>query len=132
MSRAAYPFFIVAVVIAIAVPTWIIAENKTDESSAGLGGLTLSAEATKGRVLFGQACATCHTLKAAAAMGRIGPNLDDLIGNETTGGFPAKRALVLEAVEDGIARGNGQMPALLYEGKEAEQVADFVAQAAGH
>ncbi len=65
-------------------------------------------------------------------MGRTGPNLDDLIGKETSGGFAAKRALVLEAVEDGIARGQGQMPALLYEGKEAEQVADFVAQAAGH
>ena len=63
-------------------------------------------------------------------MGRTGPNLDDLIGKETIGGFAAKRAFVLEAVEDGIARGNGQMPAL-YEGKEAEQVADFVAQAAG-
>ena len=39
---------------------------------------------------------------------------------------------MLNAIEEGRARGHGQMPALLYQGKEAEDVADFVAAVAGH
>ncbi len=39
---------------------------------------------------------------------------------------------MLGAIAEGRARGLGQMPALLYQGKEAEQVADFVAAVAGH
>ena len=42
------------------------------------------------------------------------------------------KALVLNAVAEGRARGLGQMPALLYQGREAEEVADFVAAVAGH
>ena len=42
------------------------------------------------------------------------------------------KALVLSAIKEGRARGLGQMPALLYQGKEAEEVADFVAAVAGH
>ncbi len=42
-----------------------------------------------------------------------------------------RKALVLNAIEEGRARGLGQMPALLYEGKEAEDVASFVAAVAG-
>ena len=38
-----------------------------------------------------------------------------------------RKALVLSAISEGRARGLGQMPALLYQGKEAEQVAEFVA-----
>jgi len=41
-------------------------------------------------------------------------------------------ALVLSAIAEGRARGLGQMPALLYQGKEAEEVASFVAAVAGH
>ena len=36
------------------------------------------------------------------------------------------------ARREGRARGLGQMPAMLYQGKEAEQVAAFVAAVAGH
>ena len=43
-----------------------------------------------------------------------------------------RKALVLSAITEGRARGLGQMPALLYQGKEAEEVADFVAAVAGH
>jgi hypothetical protein len=39
---------------------------------------------------------------------------------------------VLTAIKEAPARGLGQMPALLYQGKEAEEVADFVAAVAGH
>ena len=43
-----------------------------------------------------------------------------------------RKALVLSAISEGRARGLGQMPAGLYQGKEAEEVADFVAKVAGH
>ncbi len=39
---------------------------------------------------------------------------------------------MLNTIEEGRARGLGQMPALLYQGKEAEEVANFVAAVAGH
>ena len=38
---------------------------------------------------------------------------------------------MLSAILEGRARGKGQMPALLYQGSEAEDVADFVAAVAG-
>ncbi len=40
--------------------------------------------------------------------------------------------LVLSAIKEGRALGRGNMPALLYQGKEAEDVAEFVAAVAGH
>jgi len=55
------------------------------------------------------------------------------IGGKTTAEHEAlAKGLVLDAIEKGRARGLGQMPALLYQGKEAEEVADFVATVAGH
>ena len=38
---------------------------------------------------------------------------------------------MLDAIENGRARGNGQMAADLYTGEEAENVAAFVAKAVG-
>ena len=40
--------------------------------------------------------------------------------------------IVLNAIQEGRARGLGQMPAQLYQGREAEEVAEFVAAVAGH
>ena len=64
-------------------------------------------------------------------MGRIGPNLDVRVGSQIAT-EEGRKALVLNAVAEGRARGLGQMPALLYQGREAEEVADFVAAVAGH
>lgn len=71
-----------------------------------------------GESLFASSCASCHTLAAADASGQIGPNLDDLAPD---------RDRVLSAIESGP----GSMPANLYEGAEAEAVADYVASNAG-
>ena len=88
-------------------------------------------EQQKGRELFSHACNLCHTLAASNAVGRIGPNLDVLIPevSSTTAG---RKAFILSAILEGRARGNGQMPALLFQGKEAEDVANYVATVAGH
>jgi len=115
----------------LAVPALVLAFNGAHKSSAAVGGLHLTAEQQKGRELFARSCAVCHTLEAVKSVGRIGPNLDVRVGYDIE--KPAGRmALVREAIEQGRARGLGQMPAQLYEGKEAEEVASFVAAVAGH
>ena len=67
-------------------------------------------------------CATCHTLKASNAVGKVGPNLDVL--------HPPK-GLILDAIANGRARGQGQMPAGLVDGQDAQDVAAYVAAVAG-
>jgi mono/diheme cytochrome c family protein len=115
----------------LVVPALVLAFNGEHKASVAVGGLHLNGEQQKGRVLFARSCAVCHTLAATKAVGRIGPNLDVRVGNDIA--TPAgRKALVLGAIAEGRARGLGQMPALLYQGKEAEDVASFVAAVAGH
>jgi mono/diheme cytochrome c family protein len=115
----------------LAVPALVLAFNGDHKASVAVGGLRLSADQQKGRELFARSCAVCHTLSAVKSVGRIGPNLDVRVGNDIS--TPAgRKALVLGAIAEGRARGLGQMPAGLYQGKEAEQVASFVAAVAGH
>ena len=104
------------------VPGLVLASNAEHKASVAVGGLHLTAEQEKGRELFAHSCAFCHTLAATNSVGRIGPNLDVRVGDDipTPEG---RRALVLNAIAEGRARGLGQMPALLYQGKEAEEVA---------
>jgi mono/diheme cytochrome c family protein len=75
-----------------------------------------------GRELFHQFCSVCHSLNAAAAVARVGPNLDNL--------RPTK-ALILDAINNGRARGNGAMARNLVSGQDAQDVADFVSAAVG-
>jgi cytochrome c553 len=109
--------------VCIAVPLLIIVHNNADKASEGPQGITLTAAETTGRSLFAMKCATCHTLAAARAVGRVGPNLDIL---------QPPPALVLDAIANGRARGNGQMPAGLYDASQASDVAKFIAAVAGH
>ena len=48
------------------------------KASAQVGGYKLTAGERSGRELFGDHCAVCHTLAAANAVGKVGPNLDML------------------------------------------------------
>jgi mono/diheme cytochrome c family protein len=112
------------------VPAFVLASNAENKGSTAVG-VHLSAEEQKGRELFAQKCAACHTLAAVESVGHIGPNLDVHIGQE----IPTeaeRRALVLNTILEGRAIGKGNMPAGLYEGREAEDVASFVAAVAGH
>jgi mono/diheme cytochrome c family protein len=118
-------------VFGLVVPALVLAFNGANKASVGVGGVHLNAEQQHGRVLFGQSCSSCHTLAGANAEGHIGPNLDVRVGSQIE--KPAgRRALVLDAIANGRARGLGQMPALLYQGHDAEAIADFVAAVAGH
>lgn len=115
----------------LVVPALVLGFNGAHKAGAAVGGLHLNAEQQHGRDLFARSCAVCHALTAVKAVGRIGPNLDVRVGSDIA--TPAgRRALVLSAITEGRARGLGQMPAQLYQGKEAEEVASFVAAVAGH
>jgi mono/diheme cytochrome c family protein len=109
-------------VFGIALPAIVLATNGEDKQAEAPGGVDLNAGQINGRELYIENCATCHTLDATKSVGRVGPNLDELRP-------PAE--LVVNAIEDGRARGNGQMPADLVEGNDARDVASFVAAVAG-
>jgi len=112
---------VVVLLLGVLVPALVIASAK--DAGEAPGGVELTAADEHGREVFAQRCATCHTLVAANAVGKVGPNLDQL--------RPPK-ALVLDAVQKGRARGQGQMPAGLVDGEDAQDVATFVADVAGH
>ena len=79
-----------------------------------------------GRQLFVDHCGSCHTLDAAGTVGQVGPNLGDIAVNE---------ADVLHAIRTGGGRHakgqetgpSGNMPRNLVTGKDAQDVAAFVA-----
>jgi mono/diheme cytochrome c family protein len=122
---------VVLFVFGLGVPGLVLAFNGEHKASVGVGGVHLNGEQQKGRELFAHSCAVCHTLAAVKSVGRTGPNLDVKVG-EGIATASGRKALVLSAISEGRARGLGQMPALLYQGKEAEEVASFVAAVAGH
>jgi cytochrome c553 len=116
---------VVIIAIGLALPALVLVNNGDDHASEGAGGVTLNAAETNGRELFARNCATCHTLAGSHAVGRVGPNLDTLNGGDL------KPAFVLDAIEKGRARGNGQMPAGLLVGQDAQDVAAYVSTVAG-
>jgi mono/diheme cytochrome c family protein len=107
--------------LGIAIPAVVIAGNK-ERDEADNARVKLSASEDHGRELFGQICQQCHTLAASDAVGKVGPNLDKL---------KPPKSLVLDAVLHGRARGAGTMPAGLYTGQDAQDVAAYVAAVAG-
>jgi mono/diheme cytochrome c family protein len=109
--------------VGVAVPL-LLGFGDHDSASARVDGATihLTKQELHGREVFGQQCASCHTLAAAHAAGKVGPNFDEL---------KPPKALVLNAVQVGRSRGNGTMPAGLVTGPDADAVAAFVAKTAG-
>lgn len=115
-------FGLALVILGFGVPAAVIASINSRDSIPEANVSNLTAAEKNGRQLFGQHCKNCHSLAAAGAVARVGPNLDQL---------SPPRVLVLDAIDKGRARGNGQMAPELLEGKEAEDVASFVAKAVG-
>lgn len=109
--------------LGLVVPGLVLANQ--GESAGGVGALQdedLTASEQRGKNLFEQQCASCHTLGAVQARGVTGPNLDR-IGEVT----PER---VLNAIENG-GTGQGLMPAGLLDGEDAEDVAEYVSRVAG-
>lgn len=95
-----------------------------------------SGDRIRGKELFVQGCGQCHTLRDAGTTAEIGPDLDfaflqsrlDGLGEET----------VQQVVRDQIAypvttpsTGAPGMPADIFTGQDAEDVASYVASVAG-
>ena len=116
--------FAIALVAAfgVGVPIAVALANGLDKARVGPAGMTLTKAEATGRVLFTKTCSTCHTLAAAASVAHVGPNLDILRPNV---------AFVELTIKNGLARGRGQMPAAIYTGQQAKDVAQFVAATAG-
>lgn len=110
------------VVFGVGIPIAIGIGNSTAAENNGPGGLVLNDSQIRGRTLFAHNCSGCHTLDGAKAVGKVGPNLDQL--------RPPK-VLVLNAIAQGRAQGRGQMPAQLLSGRDARDVANFVSTVAG-
>jgi mono/diheme cytochrome c family protein len=115
-------FFISLAVLGFVIPAAVVRADKDKDDIPEANVSDLTAAEKHGRELFGQRCANCHTLQAANAIAQVGPNLDQLRPN---------KALVLNAIEQGRSRGNGQMSAGLYTDGDADDVASFVAKAVG-
>jgi mono/diheme cytochrome c family protein len=113
---------IVVVGLGVAVPLAVGLVNGDDHAKNAPGGVDLSASEASGRATFAKYCSTCHTLRASNAVGKVGPNLDVL--------HPPK-GLILDAIKNGRARGQGQMPAGVVDGQDAQDVAAYVVAVAG-
>jgi mono/diheme cytochrome c family protein len=118
----------------IAVPLVFILGNHA-KSNAQVAGVRLTASEQVGRELFAEHCAVCHTLSADNAVGKVGPNLDEL---------KPPYATVVHTIEYGCLQNPtaanvnqycldyGNMPADIVQGQQATDVAKFVAAVAGH
>jgi cytochrome c2 len=116
--------------------------------AAGCGavGRVTGGDAAAGKALFlanpdpkKPSCATCHTLADAGAKGTIGPNLDDAFESvRTKAGGSFDESTIRDVVrgqiayaEDQPSTGSPGMPQNLLRGKDAQDVATYVAKCAG-
>jgi len=101
-------------------------------------GVTAGGDLANGREIFNkgwngqQSCSSCHTLAAAGATGKVGPNLDDAFQGSREQGFDQstfEQVVRQQIAYPGIGLG---MPADLVEGEDADDVSFFVATCAGN
>jgi mono/diheme cytochrome c family protein len=125
-------FVVTYIALGVVVPLLLLTGNHANANSQ-VGGIKLTAAEKKGRELFGQHCGVCHTLAAANAVGKVGPNLDQL---------QPPTQLVLNTINNGCLQnpppksnqsclGQGTMPANIVSGQQAQEVAQFVGKVAG-
>jgi cytochrome c5 len=90
------------------------------DDSSGPAPVTSTQGKANGQALFSENCASCHTLAAANASGKVGPNLDDL--------NPPKDVVVKQ-----VTNGGGGMPAFgsRLSTAQIEAIAAYVARVAG-
>jgi mono/diheme cytochrome c family protein len=125
-------FVLTYVGFGIGLPAALLAGNHAN-ASAQVGGLSLTQDMKRGRALFGEHCAVCHTLAAANAIGKVGPNLDQLALPQQTVYNTINNGCLQNAPKGSAQEclGQGTMPAQVIQGKQAQDVAAFVARVAG-
>jgi cbb3-type cytochrome c oxidase subunit III len=110
-------------------------------AGCGTGGVAAKGNTQNGKTLFTANCASCHTLGAAGASGKVGPNLDEAFAamrasGKGTGSTHFEESTIRQVVADQIKypaqRDEGvNMPANLVKGSEVDDVAAYVASVAG-
>jgi mono/diheme cytochrome c family protein len=100
-------------------------------------GRVTNGDASRGKTLFQNAanpsdpsCASCHTLADAKAQGTVGPNLDDAFASDKQQGFSEQT--IRDVVRGQIAYPEPPMPANLYRGQDAADIALYIAKCAGN
>jgi mono/diheme cytochrome c family protein len=106
-------------------------------SGCGAVGRVTQGDASHGKELFMTAakpgdptCASCHTLADAKAVGVVGPNLDDAFESDKQQGFSEQT--IKDVVRGQIAYPEEPMPANLYRGQDARDIATYIAMCAGN
>ena len=107
-------------------------------AGCGTGGVAKGGNTQAGKSLFIANCASCHTLGAAGANGKIGPNLDEAFaamraaGRDTHFEESTIRQVVADQIKYPAQRDEGvNMPADLVKGSAVDDVAAYVASVAG-
>jgi mono/diheme cytochrome c family protein len=98
-----------------------------------LGGCAVkhpTANIVQGKVLFTSKCGSCHTLAHANTSGTTGPNLDDMFARDRIDGVKSTSIQGLISYWIKYPNLQGVMPAGLYRGQDAENVAAYVAAVA--
>ena len=131
--RAMVWLFVVTYIAFGAVLPALFLIGNHNSANGQVGGIRLNAAEKRGREIFGERCGLCHTLAAANAVGKVGPNLDQI---------QPTQQLVLHTIQNGClpnppkgsaeaCLGEGIMPADVVQGNDAVDVAKFVAKVAG-
>jgi mono/diheme cytochrome c family protein len=126
-------FTFVAIGFGIALPLALLTGNHS-HANAQIGGMKLTAAERDGRTLFGEHCGVCHTLAAANAVGKVGPNLDTLKPSASVVSHTLLYGCLPNAStgSNEACLGQGVMPANVVTGVDARDVAAFVAKVAGN
>ena len=96
-----------------------------------------AADLTNGKALFvagtegNPSCGSCHVLGDAGTQGTIGPSLDDAFSASRANGFAESTVFEVVRRQIEIPRAGSAMPADLVTGKDAVDVAAYVARVAG-
>src|SRR5437764_1778500 len=83
-----------------------------------------------GKQLFLTKCGSCHTLSHASTTGTVGPNLDDAFAQDRADGIKSTSIQGLVSYWIRYPNAQGAMPANLYTGQAAQDVAAYVGHVA--
>jgi mono/diheme cytochrome c family protein len=95
-------------------------------------GRVTSGDTSKGKQLFSEKCASCHTLADAKSQGTIGPNLDDAFSSDKQQGFSEQTMADIVRGQIAYADPEGPMTPNLVRGSDADSVALYIAKCAGN
>jgi mono/diheme cytochrome c family protein len=101
-------------------------------TGCGAVGRVTSGDTSKGKQLFIQTCASCHTLADAKSQGTIGPNLDDAFSSDKTQGFSEQTMADVVRGQIAYADPEGPMKPNLLTGSDASSVALYIAKCASN